>query len=218
MRRPSLEERRDPNLPEGNVNVAELNGTQASLLGFLHRGPMTGWDLLDEIGRGLGRFWNLTTSHVYRELKSLEERGLIEPGETGPRERRPFAITRKGRDAFAAWIAEEPGPEQIRVPLLVSLWFGEHLDPARLRGFIASHRRVHAERLARYREVLDEIASRDAYRAAVVQFGIRYEEAMLGWLDEIRIGARSGARKATGRTEPRVGRRAASRRRAKSPG
>jgi len=175
--------------------VAELNGTQASLLGFLLDGPRTGWDLLDEIGRGLGRFWNLTPSHVYRELKALEERGMIEAGETGPRERRPFAITRKGRQAFAAWIAEEPGPEQIRVPLLVSLWFGAHLDPARLRRFIASHRRVHAERLAEYREVHDEVASRDPYRAAVVAFGIRYEEAMLAWLDEIRIGARGATRK-----------------------
>jgi DNA-binding PadR family transcriptional regulator len=163
----------------------ELNGTQASLLGFLHGGPRTGWDLLDEIGRGLGRFWNLTPSHVYRELKALEERGLIEAGDPGPRDRRPFAITRKGRAAFRAWIDEEPSAEQIRFPLLVSLWFGEHLDPTRLRGFLDGRRRAHGERLARYREALADGARDDRHRAAVVQFGIRYEEAVLAWLDDV---------------------------------
>jgi DNA-binding PadR family transcriptional regulator len=174
-------------LPEGNVKMAELNGTQASLLGFLLEGPRTGWDLLEEIGRGLGRFWNLTPSHVYRELKALEERGLIVAREPGPRDRRPFAITRKGRSAFQAWIDEEPGAEQIRFPLLVSLWFGEQLDPRRLRQFVEARRRAHAERLARYREALDGVAQGDRHRAAVVQFGIRYEEAVLGWLDELAI-------------------------------
>ena len=60
-----------------------LNATQGSLLGFLQEGPKTGWDLLQEAAYGLARFWNVTASHLYRELKVLEERGLIEAGERG---------------------------------------------------------------------------------------------------------------------------------------
>jgi DNA-binding PadR family transcriptional regulator len=176
-----------PNLPEGNVNVAQLNGTQASLLGFLHEGPRTGWQLLQEISSGLGRFWNVTQSHAYRELKVLEERGLIVAGELGPRDRRPFRLTAKGRKAFAQWIQEEPGPEQIRFPLLVSLWFGEHLPPDRLARFVDSQRRIRQERLAHYRKAEEEFRSPREHprRRAVLQFGMRYEEAILRWLDEV---------------------------------
>ena len=71
-------------LPEGNVKVNELNATQGSLLGFLHDGPKTGWDLLQQVEGVLDRFWNITPSHVYRELRALEERGLVKAGDPGP--------------------------------------------------------------------------------------------------------------------------------------
>lgn len=157
------------------------------MLGFLHEHGKTGWDLLQEAQRGLARFWNVTASHVYRELKVLEGRGLIEAGELGPRERRPYAITPAGRAAFAEWIALDPGPEQIRIPLLVSLWFGKHLDDATLAGFVASHRAAHERRLADYREVAKTGAG-DPHVDAVVQFGISYEEAFLDWLAALPFG------------------------------
>ncbi|HBZ72014.1 MAG TPA: PadR family transcriptional regulator [Deltaproteobacteria bacterium] len=180
------------NLPKGNVNVSKLNGTQASLLGFLHEGPRTGWELLEEISSGLGRFWNVTQSHAYRELKVLEEKGLVAAGQRGPRERCPFSLTEKGRKAFAQWIQEEPGPEQIRFPLLVSLWFGEHLSPRRLARFLNSQRQVRQERLAQYRKAQDSLRSSGEHprRDAVLRFGILYEEAMLRWLEEIRDTAK----------------------------
>jgi DNA-binding PadR family transcriptional regulator len=165
-----------------------LNATQGSLLGFLQEGPKTGWDLLQEAAHGLARFWNVTASHLYRELKVLEERGLIEAGERGPRDRRPYAITAAGGAAFAEWIAQEPGPEQIRIPLLVSLWFAKHIDDATLARFIASHRGVHEQRLAEYREVARASTGRDPHVDAVVQFGISYEEAFLDWLAALPFG------------------------------
>lgn len=170
------------------VNAVTLNATQGSLLGFLHEHPKTGWDLLQEASRGLARFWNVTASHLYRELKVLEERGLIEAGERGPRDRRPYAITAAGVAAFAEWIAQEPGPEQIRIPLLVSLWFAKHIDDATLAGFIASQRVMHEQRLAEYREVARATAGGDAHVDAVVQFGISYEEAFLAWLATLPFG------------------------------
>src|SRR5580692_9744267 len=122
---------------EGNVKMPDgLNATQGSLLGFLADGPKTGWDLLAEVEGGLARFWNVTASHVYRELRTLEERGLLTAGEPGIRDRRPFSITTAGEEAFRAWIAREPGPEQIRFPLLVTLWFGRHLESDALSHFL----------------------------------------------------------------------------------
>ena len=120
--------------------MAGLNATQGSLLGFLFDQPRTGWELLQEVERGLSRFWNVTPSHVYRELRTLEERALVRAGEPGVRDRRPFTITAAGRRAFEEWIRHDPGPEQIRMPLLVKLWFGQHLDADTLRGFLEASR------------------------------------------------------------------------------
>jgi DNA-binding PadR family transcriptional regulator len=169
--------------PEGNVKVNELNATQGSLLGFLHDGPKTGWDLLQQVEGILDRFWNITSSHVYRELRVLETRGLVKAGEPGSRERRPFAITAAGRKAFRDWIAQPPGPEQIRFPLLVTLWFARHLEPEVLAGFLESSRRDHEHRLALYRDVEGSLAPDDD-RLPVIRFGLAYEQSIVDWLDE----------------------------------
>ena len=165
--------------------MADLNATQGSLLGFLHDGPMTGWDLLQAIEGGLSRFWNITPSHVYRELRVLEDRQLVSAGEPGVRDRVPFSLTSAGRTAFSAWIRHPPGAEQIRFPLLLTLWFGRHLEPAVLAEFVEKSREEHDERRALYETIERSVGADDPNRRAVLRFGIAYERAVLGWLDEL---------------------------------
>jgi DNA-binding PadR family transcriptional regulator len=162
----------------------ELNSTAASLLGFLHDGPMSGWELASAVEATIGNFWNVTRSQVYRELRTLAERGLVEPGATGPRGRRPFAITEAGRGDFAAWISREPGQELVRFPLLLTLFFADHLPEEQVRAFLDTHRRRHEERLGRYRAIF-EGSSLDSPRAHTLRFGIAYEETFLVWLDSL---------------------------------
>ncbi|MGH9096494.1 MAG: PadR family transcriptional regulator [Acidimicrobiales bacterium] len=170
----------------------ELNATQGSLLGFLHDGPKTGWDLLQQVEAGLDRFWNITSSHVYRELRVLETRGLVKAGEPGSRERRPFTITPAGRRAFRAWIARPPGTEQIRFPLLVTLWFARHLEPDVLAGFLESSRQDHEHRISLYREVERSLVAGDD-RLPVIRFGLAYEQSILDWLAD--TASRQAARR-----------------------
>lgn len=92
-----------------------LNATAASLLGSLHEGPMTGWDLVAVAQQRIGNFWTLTQSQVYRELAAMAKSGLVEAGEPRPRDRKPFTITSRGRAAFREWIDREPGLEHIRI-------------------------------------------------------------------------------------------------------
>jgi DNA-binding PadR family transcriptional regulator len=165
--------------------VAELNATQGSLLGFLHDGPLTGWDLLQAVEGALSRFWNITPSHVYRELRVLEERRLVKAGAPGVRDRVPFSLTAAGRKAFNEWIHQRPGAEQIRFPLLVTLWFGRHLEANVLAEFVEASRGDHARRLDLYETVERSIAPDDPDRRAVVRFGISYETAILAWLDDV---------------------------------
>ena len=160
-----------------------LNSTAASLLGFLHEGPMAGWDLVSVAQERIGDFWTITQSQVYRELAAMSRIGLVEKGETGARERTPYRITEAGREAFAQWIARDPGAETIRVPLLLTLAFGEFVESGRLNRIIAANRAIHEERLERYLSDTDTTTSR--CERATLDFGIGYERAVLDWFDRL---------------------------------
>lgn len=163
----------------------KLNATAASLLGFLHDGPMTGWDLVVTAQERIGDFWSLSQSQVYRELTAMAGAGLIEAGVRGRRDRRPFTITEAGRAAFAEWLNRETGEETIRFPLLLIVLFGRHVPRRRLSEVIAQHRQRHAERLAGYEKSLADRAPSDRYAVAALRFGVRYEQAVLDWFDEL---------------------------------
>jgi DNA-binding PadR family transcriptional regulator len=167
-----------------------LNATAASLLGFLHQGPLTGWDLVQTAQREIGDFWSLTQSQVYRELAAMADAGLVEAGERGPRDRRPYSLTEAGRAAFAEWVRREPGRESIRFPLLLTVLFGRHLPAEQLERFLDLHRSVHAGRLAGYQRQHREALAAGAmdvepYAIATLEFGIAYERAVLDWFDRL---------------------------------
>ena len=163
-----------------------MNATAGSLLGFLHEHPMSGWDLFTTAQLLIGDFWTVTRSQVYRELAAMESAGLVAAGPPGPRERRPYEITDTGRAAFAEWLRQPPGSEQIRYPLLLTIAFGRHLPPEELARFVAEHREIHERRLSGYRSLHDDAgANLEPYAAATLDFGIRYEAAVLDWFDNL---------------------------------
>ncbi len=163
--------------------LVKLNATAASLLGLLHRGPMTGWDLARQAETIIGDFWNVTHSQIYRELRTLEEAGLVEAGPAGRRAKKPFSITDKGRAAFAVWIRREPGPDIIRSPLMLMVFFAAHLDDTRRRRFMAIQRLRHEQTLDEYRKVYDTLGAEEAGLANVLQFAIFHEEAVARWFE-----------------------------------
>ena len=166
--------------------MRSLNATAASLLGLLHDGPLTGWDLVATAQERIGNFWTLTQSQVYRELARMTEDGLVTVGEPGPRDRKPYTITDDGRTAFAEWIDAAPAADQVRVPLLLTIQFSTHLRPGRLAEIIDAARAEHTARLTAYRENEAHLATgADKVRLATLRFGIRHEEAALAWFDEL---------------------------------
>lgn len=164
-----------------------LNATAAALLGLLHQGPMAGWDLVRTAQERIGNFWTLTQSQVYRELTTMTAAGLVTVGPPGPRDRKPYTITKAGRRAFADWINQEPADEQVRVPLLLAIQFADHLPPNRLGEIIATQRAKHADRLLAYREAEQTLSamSDQTTRLATLRFGILHEQAILAWFDEL---------------------------------
>ncbi len=174
-----------------------LNATAASLLGFLHAGPMTGWDLVATAEQRIGDFWSLTRSQVYRELAAMAAAGLIEAGQPGRRERVAYTLTDEGREAFTEWVAREPGPETIRFPLLLAIIFGRHLPPEQLAAIVQRHHAVHADRLAEYEQLAASLPAEarqaEPYALATLDFGVAYERAVMTWFDGLPEAIRGGA-------------------------
>ena len=160
----------------------KLNHTAGAVLGQLTRGPLTGWHIAELVEVSLCDFFNITRSQIYRELRALADAGLVEPGETGPRDQRPYAITEAGRDAFLAWLGEEPGPDLFRSPFFLKLSFAEHLEPETVAQFVELHRQRNEERLSYYRELAPTAEAFSPNAGHVLRAGVAFREALLGWL------------------------------------
>jgi DNA-binding PadR family transcriptional regulator len=166
------------------TSATDLNPTAGSLLGFLQLGPMTGWDLDAWVRVSIGNFWNVTRSQIYRELRDLTSRGYVVAGEAGPRDRVPHTITEAGKEAFARWIEQDPGPDLIRSRLLLTVFFGDRLKPDRLREILAQQRRHHQAQLDGYHTMQTQLPGK-GFAAATLRFGLAYETAMVEWLQDI---------------------------------
>ena len=182
----------------------DINSTAACVLGLLimgpapgqpgfrRGGPMTGGQIYAAAERSVSRFWNLTRSQVYAELPRLAEAGLVEAaGETGPRGARPYRATAAGRKAFQSWlrefVAEGEQADQLRSPLLLTVFFGNFIPPRQLRALLEDYRRRHEESLAIATAMLDALGPDDSLPGAALARRASYEELMTAWLaDTIR--------------------------------
>ena len=162
----------------------ELNATAASILGFIEHEPMTGWDLAVQIEDIIGDFWNVTRSQIYRELKVLAEKGLVASMKTGPRDRQPYRLTEEGRRAFRQWIAQSPGPPNMRLPLVLQVFFANALEPGVLDRSLATLRAYHEGRLAVYQGFEARVRKGSGQHDAL-RLGMMFQRTMVEWIDSL---------------------------------
>jgi DNA-binding PadR family transcriptional regulator len=165
----------------------QLNATAGALLGLLRGGPRSGYDLVAEAEQVIGGFWTITRSQVYRELAALADRGLLDRGQTGPRDRQPYQLTAAGQAAFRTWVNTRPEPENLRIPLLLRLTFADAIDPGQLHAMLSEHHAIHQRRLAAYRSLDRQLATTGIAEEnrATLAFGICYETAVLRWFRQL---------------------------------
>lgn len=165
--------------------MAKLNSTACTLLGFLHDRPMTGWDLAESVQLTIGNFWNMSRSQVYRELKTLEAGGFVVGGDRGARDKRHYTITADGRAAFRDWISQEPGQEISRFPMLITVWFGDHLDQDDLGFSLSVHYQRHKKKLDFLQNLMNEMPDQTTPAARATRFGFYYEQAVVKWFESL---------------------------------
>lgn len=140
----------------------------------------------------IGPFWSLTRSQVYRELAAMAAHGLVTAGEAGKRDARPYTLTEQGRAAFAAWAARGLGEATIRLPLLLFVTLGRHLEPGLLGRVLKDQRTQQAALLAEYsglRRAVDAAGSGgeevDRHLVATLEYGIAVARATVRWIDRL---------------------------------
>lgn len=97
---PWLATRRGRKLGWGSMSLRH------ALLGVLHDGPASGYDLLRVFRLSLGNTWPATQSQVYTELSKLAEAGLIDVSAAGPRGRKEYSLAEAGRLELRRWLLE----------------------------------------------------------------------------------------------------------------
>jgi DNA-binding PadR family transcriptional regulator len=172
-----------------SAETLELNATAASVLGFLEHEPLTGWDLAEKMEEIIGDFWNVTRSQIYRELKILASQGLVASMKTGPRERQPYRITETGRRAFRRWISQRPGPPNMRIPLVLQVFFGEAVPEESLRRSLSDLRAYHTQRLETYRGFEAEV-EKGTWTHESLRLGLMFQKTMISWIDSLQKRAR----------------------------
>jgi DNA-binding PadR family transcriptional regulator len=122
-----------------------------AILGFLDRESMTGYDLKTRcFDEAVGHLWTADQAQVYRTLERLAKRGLVRARlvpQRGKPDRRVFSITRRGRDALAAWLREGEDPAPMRDPLLLRFTLAESLPDGDLLVLLSRARDGYQTRL-----------------------------------------------------------------------
>src|SRR5688572_21725883 len=186
--------------------------TSHALLGMLSLGPGSGYDLKKRIEGSVAHFWSESYGQIYPMLSQLAEEGLAErthERQQGKPDRQVYAITPKGRQELARWLATPAKHEGFRSELLLKLFLGSHaaLDD-NVRHVEEFQRRQQAllERYAVVRKGLRASEHPDApYWLITLSFGEHRCRALLQWCDETlrtlrRLGRRPAARPRRRRT------------------
>nr|WP_275402546.1 PadR family transcriptional regulator [Streptomyces sp. SID13031] len=109
-----------------------------ALLCVLHKGPLTGYEILQRMRKPVGYYWTAPQSQIYPALARLTEQGLIdhdeEPG-PGPRPRKTHRLTPAGRDALSAWLTQPAEPPAPRDETILKTYAQLAADPGGMSTF-----------------------------------------------------------------------------------
>ena len=170
----------------------KLTPTSYIVLGMLNWfGEATPYQLKQAVGQSVGNFWSLQHAALYAEPKRLATAGYVtEKLEQGGRRRRSYALTDKGREAFAAWRAEPTDDlGELREPALLKLFFGA--DPLAL---APEQLEAHRRKLGEYEALRDWMPAEipEGPRLALAM-GIRAERQFIAYWERVLRGDASDA-------------------------
>lgn len=163
------------------------------ILGLIGYEDKTGYEIMQVFRDSLRHFWPVQTSQIYRELRTLEERGWVRVtrvAQTGRPDKNVFAITEAGRGELLRWLREDNLPKYERSPLLLKTFFLGELPSEEALAFFKA---IEAEASVFTGESDDTMRSVEGYAATLddprkalywrmtAEFGLMYEQMVRDW-------------------------------------
>ncbi|NOZ03185.1 MAG: PadR family transcriptional regulator [FCB group bacterium] len=168
---------------------------QTVILGFLNDGPLTGYELSKRMDASVGFYWHATHPQIYTTLKSLAKKGLVDftmEYQSGAPNKKIYSITDAGRDALFRNLQSETLKDEVKIPLLVAMYFGGELGPQYWRELLANHLDAQKAVLEQYRSLCESLPQTDPdrdlkqfLRYKTLDFGIGYQQFLIRWLEDI---------------------------------
>jgi DNA-binding PadR family transcriptional regulator len=177
--------------------LASGSAVRFALLALLAQGETHGYELKLRFERSTGGLWPLNVGQVYDALRRLERAGLVIPAPDVDDERRPYALTRRGRAVCEEWLAAAadagaPPRDELAIKLMVAhaAGIGAFAD------LVQHHREASMSRLQGLaRRKADAVAeSGDGPEVWLVDLLLLRAQADVKWLDliEARAGRAQG--------------------------
>ena len=127
------------------MSDVNLPTTSYAVLGLLSFGrKLSGYEIRQWALTSLRHFYSSPAqSQIYRELRRLEDLGLVSSESVAQRDRPDktlYAITESGHAQLVRWVEGPiPEPPVVKHPTLLRLFFGHVADPERLAAIVAVH-------------------------------------------------------------------------------
>jgi PadR family transcriptional regulator AphA len=163
----------------------QLSPTAYVILGMLHGGPKSGYEIKGIVDRSTRLFWAASYGQIYPELRRLKSEGLAE-GTAAPRDGRKrtvYRITAAGRKELRAWLRKPPQTYEMRDEGLLKLFFAGALPPEQAAETLRAMRDRSQQTLAELREVEPMAAAAGGYPLIVLRGGIELNEWYSDWCE-----------------------------------
>lgn len=157
-----------------------------ALLGLLSEQAMSGYDLTKRFEESLRNVWPARHSQIYPELNRLNDEGLIEIVDEGPRGRKAYRATEAGQKAVRRWLSETDPEWAVRSEPLLRSFFLWMVEPEVAREHLRRHRDHFQERVDTYnklKRIWNPETPSDQSRYIVLESGIMLGEANIAWAE-----------------------------------
>lgn len=167
--------------------MADLTPTGRVILGMIHKGRRTGYDIKALVDRSTRFFWAASYGQIYPELKRLEEQGLIRASAPeGGRRRTEYQLTAEGEAALREWITSTAElTYEVRDEGLLKFFFGDAVSPSEVRDQLDAMAARHQEIVDSLRELEPLVAPAEGeeptFGYLTLLGGIEFHEGTVGW-------------------------------------
>lgn len=158
------------------------------MLGLLsEEGSASGYDLMKLFDVSLANVWPATQSQLYSELGKLAEAGLIDVSAEGPRGRKEYTITEKGRAELRRWLTEVEPTRVVRSDMLLRVFFLGRLSPEEAKAYLSTQAQLARKQLEHLESIRGVVeggsGNLSTYGRLVLEYGHRLARSQQEWAE-----------------------------------